>query len=1118
MRVLPDLAARTAALTAVDRSLLVEAGAGSGKTSVMAGRVAVLFANGVEPKHIAAITFTEFAASELRLRIEGFASMLSKGEVPRDLEHLLPKGITPEQKANVERACEELDQLTCTTIHGFAQALLKPYPAEANIDPGAEIVDPAEADLAFEERYQAWLKQRLSGSGDDGIIEELILGDEAGGLRLVGEVAQFVRRNRDATPPAAPWSRDAVKKFAAAASQFEKGLSRLDYREERTETACKSFIELTELLGGLKLKQEKPSNRDLVAAINLPRHETCFRQDGKRRKLQTNGKWQAAAAAAGRSKADGKCVYDGLNDRYEACHDALEALLAAIAGELLVRLAAEMSGLIQDWREYKRAAALLDFDDLLYTARDLLVGHEDVRRALSKRFRRVLVDEFQDTDPLQIEILWLLCGERSKGFRGKPLDRTLRPGALFLVGDPKQAIYRFRGADVNAYADARKAIGEGSLLKITTNFRSVEPILAFVNQRFENVLSETAGQPGFSELSSVRAASKNVPAVAALDVAVAADKPDAAALRDAEADCVADLCCRLIGNWQVQDQDTSKLRPCRYGDIALLAPVGTELWRFEEALEERDIPVSTQAGKGFFRRQEIQDLIALTRSLADVRDTLALGAFLRGPLVGLTEAELLDIADGLPADPDRPDRLPTLSLWTNPTHVAHDTARSVLSCLQSLRRRVSTTTPYILLADAIAALDVRAQLRQRFKAVPQRAIANVDLFLEMSRAYGVRGLRAFARDMRYNWEEAVRQAEGRPDAEQQSVSLITVHASKGLEWPIVIPVNMTGVPRSESALVQDRRANLFSVPMLGTDPSGHDDLKARNEQEQARERVRLWYVAATRARDLLVLPRHSATLPDECWDHVVDLGLSGLGGIDPAKLGEGRVPPPETSENQQTREVFAEQAGRISNARHVIVWQRPSRGEVEAEPPTEPVPLLQNPEEAEDAAEIPVPAVVGSSTRGILLHKLMEEVLLGETNDAAPYLERRSRELMAQLGIEPTDDPKSGVSPIELASTVVRTLNLPEIQKLRPRLLPELPIFGHQDVGGNEVLISGIADAVAADDTGRTEAVVDWKSDVDASPKMIEHYRRQIDDYRKRTGAKRAIIVMMTSGRTVEVA
>jgi hypothetical protein len=129
-------------------------------------------------------------------------------------------------------------------------------------------------------------------------------------------------------------------------------------------------------------------------------------------------------------------------------------------------------------------------------------------------------------------------------------------------------------------------------------------------------------------------------------------------------------------------------------------------------------------------------------------------------LVGLTEAELLDIADGLPADPDRPDRLPTLGLWTNPSDVTHVTARSVLACLQSLSRRARTTTPYLLLADAVASLDVRSQLRQRFKAGPERAIANVDLFLEMARAYLVRGLRAFACDMRSNWEEAVRQAEG----------------------------------------------------------------------------------------------------------------------------------------------------------------------------------------------------------------------------------------------------------------------------------------------------------------------------------------------------------------------
>ena len=197
-----------------------------------------------------------------------------------------------------------------------------------------------------------------------------------------------------------------------------------------------------------------------------------------------------------------------------------------------------------DWRSYKQAAALLDFDDLLYKARDLLAGHEEVRQALARRFRHVLVDEFQDTDPLQIEILWQLCGESSGSGSVDPLARALRQKALFLVGDPKQAIYRFRGADVNAYIGARTAIGDAGLLKITANFRSVEPILRFVNDQFEAPLSAAAGQPGFTELSPTCDAEPGVVSVAALDIA---DGEDAKAdtIRDAEAKCVADLCIRL---------------------------------------------------------------------------------------------------------------------------------------------------------------------------------------------------------------------------------------------------------------------------------------------------------------------------------------------------------------------------------------------------------------------------------------------------------------------------------------------------------------------------------------------------------------------------------------------
>ena len=215
-RRLPDQKARLAALTELEYSLLVEAGAGSGKTSIMAGRVAMLFARGVEPKHVAAITFTEFAASELMVRINRFVTELATGVVPLDLEIAFPKGVSAEQQTNLERASGLLDQMVCSTIHGFAQALIKPYPVEAEIDPGAEIIDPSEADLAFGELYEAWLRDHLSGRTDDDVVAELVLADEDRALELLRSIADFRRRNRDARPADAAWSSAAGRRVQAS--------------------------------------------------------------------------------------------------------------------------------------------------------------------------------------------------------------------------------------------------------------------------------------------------------------------------------------------------------------------------------------------------------------------------------------------------------------------------------------------------------------------------------------------------------------------------------------------------------------------------------------------------------------------------------------------------------------------------------------------------------------------------------------------------------------------------------------------------------------------------------------------------------------------------------------
>jgi exodeoxyribonuclease-5 len=1102
---LPDEVARRLALTATDRTMLVEAGAGSGKTAILAGRIAFLLASGIAPKEIAAISFTEFAASELLIRIEKFTYDLSRGRIARELQTAFPEGLTDEQRCNVTDATAMLDQLTCTTIHGFAQALIRPYPAEADIDPGADIIDPAEADLAFGEQFDAWLKRHLSGDDVDDVVAELVLADEAAALPLIRELAQFLRNNPTAKPATGTWTAGHFHRFAQAVTAFRHRLDTVGFREETTDNYLESFAEPLDSLSRLELDSDRPTNAALIGALTVE-------HPGKPRSFRLLQRWREAARARGRSQVDGERACDGARGCYEACHEAYGALLSAVAGEVLRRLFTALVDLMLAWRTYKRSAALLDFDDLLYTARSLLADHESVRRALAVRFAYVLVDEFQDTDPLQIEILWRLCAEKPRGGSEDWMARELRPSALFLVGDPKQAIYRFRGADVGAYTAARQALGDAGLCVITANFRSLQPILDFINARFEPLL-KSQGQPGFTALSPIIPGTDK-PAVVRLDVVVDDDKPKIDARRAAEARIVACLCRRLIGSWAVRDLDINQTRPCRAGDIALLAPAGTDLWRYEEMLEEAGIPVSTQAGKNLFRRQEIQDLIALTRALADARDTLALGALLRGPLIGLSEVELLDIAEALPADPDRVDELGQLYLWTEPERIKHPLVHEVLSRLQSVARRARSTTPHLLLADAIEALSVRSQLRQRYRTGADRALANVDLFLEMARAYDGRGLRAFARDMRANWEEAVRQVEGRPDAAQESVTLVTIHSAKGLEWPVVIPINMLGPPYEDSAITYDRVIGRFSTKIRGVTPAGYADISTRVAQEQARERVRLWYVAVTRARDLLVLPRHSPDLASTSWGQIVNLGFGVLPAINPALLPDQMIEPAEPSDSSQTRDLFAAEAQRIAEVTGRIRWQRPSRNEGEARETSPEAPVFVGAGIAEDW---PVSEVAGGAARGTILHKLMEEVLTGETSDDGNSLVARATELLCQLEIEPILDQRRGIAPTELAETVLRTLALPEIVALRPRLVPESAVYGSSGSDQSETLVSGIVDAIEVDERGRLSTVIDWKSDVAPGRGQIAHYRNQLDHYRTLTGARRGLLVFMTSGYVIAV-
>ena len=974
---LSDDAARREAVAIRDRSLLVEAGAGSGKTAILAGRIAMLLAAGVAPKSIAAVTFTEFAASELLIRVRAFVSALAAGEIPVELLSALPDGLSEEQRGNLAQADVALDEMICSTIHGFCQRLITPYPVEADIDPGASVMDRDQAELAFVEIVDSWLREELAGE-EGGLLAELVRHDPKTTIALIRTVLEHLRRHREFAPYELQNLDQLAAELREAVDGFGAFLAEAEAEEPETVAIAGRFGELAEEIGRA-LPTDMPAA--LVSLLVMAPHTDLCIRSGAFGAYRKKGKWVAAAKRAGLAKVEAERLNDRASAQYALCCGTWTAFKQAVATHVLAGLVPLVAPVMDLFREHKRAAALLDFDDLIFSARDLLRDHDEVRRALAARFRHVLVDEFQDTDPLQTEIFWRLCGESPEdGDGGDWTAFALRPGALFLVGDPKQAIYRFRGADIAAYVRAREAFRAGdadAVLPIATNFRSRAPIMEYVNARFETALSEGHGQPGFQALDPFRPPRDGRPSVAALDVEVADEdgKANARQQRDGEAEAVAELCAHLIGSDPVPDLANGGLRPCLAGDIALLAPTGSDLWRYEEALESRGIPVATQAGKGLYRRQEIQDLIAVTRVLADRRDTLALGALLRGPLVGLTEEELLDIVWSLPRTEGAPDDLPRLDLGVAPEEIANPLARDIVEKLQALQRRANATTPHALLSQAVDVLRVRPILLRRHHGQAERALANVDLYLGFSRAYAVRGLRAFAETMTTAWSDEARAVEGRPDAQEEAVALYTMHASKGLEWPIVVPINtMTRVMTADSAGT-DRASGRFYCRVFGVEPTGYEAARADEKAELDRERVRLWYVAVTRARELLVLPRLDVDAVASAWLSVVDLDLPGLPALDldrlPAGVGAGEA----VTENEQTRETFASEAAAIAERTRSIVWRTPSRDEGAAHPvPREEMPtILITDGDRAPADGAAAAAIQGGRERGVILHKLIEE-------------------------------------------------------------------------------------------------------------------------------------------------
>lgn len=1086
-----DDAERRRVLTDLDSTLLVEAGAGTGKTSLLAGRVVMLMASGTSPGAIVAITFTELAAGELRHRISTYLEALLGGGVPRELRLCLPDGPTPEQRRSLAVAAERLDELTCGTIHSYCHDLLLYYSVEAGIDPGAEVLDADQADFLFDSTFDRWWRDRLDRphAAADDPIAVVARRNPTRAEELLRSFSKFRRRYRSARPQPSDLDSSADLEFIESVREFRRWCDHVDVPPE----ADPDIVALEALASHFDGAFTPLPGFERLWELAHPPHLPIMRKDAsvlldyRRRSL-----WRKVAG-----KADGDRLADQAEEHYARCRTAYGALMGRIATAIIGSFSNELDGVLADYEAFKRSAAVLDFDDLLYTCRQVLRDFPIVRNTAGERFSRILVDEFQDTDPLQAEIIFLLCSDAADAAAWH--KKALRPGQLFVVGDPKQAIYRFRGADLATYLTVRQSIERqfpGNIVKVSANFRSRDPILRHVNVCFSEHLSQQ--QAGYVALHATRGASDNaLPGVAKISVELPPET-NVASARDEEARVVAEVCARLIGNVELKLND-GRARRLTPGDIALLAPVSTDLWRYERALEEAGLPFASQAGKNLFKRQEAQDLVALVRALADPRDTLALGALLRGPLVGLTERELLDITSDLPPSED-PDQIAGLTILTDPAIVHHDTAREVLGILGDLRRRVNGTSPAMILAEAIERLRVRSIVAARSADQAVRSLANIDGFLERARSYRVRGFARFARDIDEEWSDGSSSAEGMVEADGQSIEIVTVHSSKGLEWPVVIPINRASMPRRSETFVYRRSDESLHWALGKIIPPSLGDALLTEEAEKRAENLRLLYVACTRAMESLIIPDFSWS-NDDSWakllsfrsDTIPQLGISGF--------PRARVSPSSAAENLQSAEIFAEERARLEAAPKVR-WITPSEGDPD-------VITEQLASEAGDDEPLRARTTVeGGRIRGILLHKLMEELVTGELVESSEDVASRAAQLRDQLF---SVSPSTTVDAEELAATVLKTIRLPELKPFRSGLMAEVPIHAVAAAGADHLIV-GRADAIARTEDGDTVAF-DWKSDVAPKDTDRSAYRQQLAQYLYAIGARKGAVVYMTSGR-----
>lgn len=857
-----------AALGTRNVGVALDAGAGCGKTFVLTERYLSHLDPNIEGtaelSEVVAITFTDAAAREMRERIR---------------KKCREKFINADSNSapHWRQLLESLDEARVSTIHSLCTSLIRQYAIELGIDPSFRVLDAPEAVVMRSESLDATLRKKLhlpSGQTDTDLVKaaaELGLNKLKDCLRSLGK--------EEGKPRFKEWAKQSPEACIEAWKSF--------YQEHVLSIYVEKFLALPavqtirELLPMATPKTPRFAERieallvtiDAVESSDNPHQalldlapllETKHPGGGPGSSVYTNKDWPSSEIKK-QFTATLRSMRELLQkQKHPASRE--DSMRAAELGIQIQRLA--MTAL-KNYHEAKRQAGLLDQDDLLVEARRLLTSPEfaNEQKRIASGIRILLVDEFQDTDQNQVEIVRALVEAKQSNEAEEEHEGGLADGRLFFVGDFKQSIYRFRGAEPGVFRSLQKAVPSSGRLPLSKNFRSQPAVLDFINALFKRLFVDE-----YTDLKPVKNQLTPVPAVEFLwtplpEPTAGRREPLKPEKLQAEAATVAAHLRRLVDSQEalVMDQASGEPRPARPGDIALLFRALSDVAIFEVALREAGFDYYLVGGHAFYAQQEVYDLVNVLQSIESSCDDIALAGALRSPFFGLHDETLLwltrkgSLNQGL-LESAMPKEL------SDEQTIRTEFARDTLYHLRQIKNQLS-------IADLIRLLLERTNYDAVLLAefLGQRKLANLEkLILQASRLDASGGdLRSFLRQL----NEFIRQPPKEGDAatsseEANAIRLMTVHGSKGLEFPIVVLPDLNRKSKTSSPPAA-YHPELGPLIRPTTDASNKEkkkrgavgidlfDLVDREAEEE--EKQRLFYVACTRAADRLIL---SSTLGD----------------------------------------------------------------------------------------------------------------------------------------------------------------------------------------------------------------------------------------------------------------